>query len=316
MRNKRTLTIVVGVLVVAIVAFVAVGLIFKDSWPAQVLQGAGFLGAPTGGRVPTGAAGGEPTYVDESKGVYPPVVDGNTSDWDLSRDFFADLYRAGDPTKKIEAKLYLRYDCGAGIMYAFVASAGDWPLLAQSGEAWIAINGKSNKVSFVSFAWVGQGYDGDSGHATGWEASFSIAQGTYALTTHVNAFDGGESQTSEVADISLVLDCYKTTAVFLNYFTAERAVAATARGGSPVTLRWETATEVDNVGFNVYRGLTNGGPWTKLNSGVIPSQVAPGSPVGAAYEWVDSAAPTGAVYYLLEDVDTHGVITRHGPVQP
>jgi hypothetical protein len=46
----------------------------------------------------------EPTYDTAT-------VDGNESEWSLANDFFADMYRAGDPTKKVESKLYLRYGC-------------------------------------------------------------------------------------------------------------------------------------------------------------------------------------------------------------
>jgi hypothetical protein len=48
-RNRRFLTVVGGMLIVAAVGFVAVGLLFQDSWAGQVLQGAGVAveGAPS-----------------------------------------------------------------------------------------------------------------------------------------------------------------------------------------------------------------------------------------------------------------------------
>lgn len=314
MRNRRILSILVGVLVVAIVAFVAVGLLVPDSWPGQLLQGAGLFGAGgfTQGSGSTGG-GGAPTYVDESKGIYAPVVDGNPGEWDLINDFFANMHRAANPSNPVESKLYLRFDCALRTMYALVMSAGDWPLLVQDGEAWIALNNRSQKVSFTSFAWVNQ----SGGNAQGWEASFIInADGSYKLWAHVNAFHGGESQTSEAANVDLILKCYEETAVTLDYFVAERAMAVGGGASGAVNIRWATTSETDNLGFNLYRGLSPNGPWSRLNATMIPSLVPPGSPEGAAYEYADATPPLGIPYYLLEDIDNRGTTTQHGPVSP
>jgi hypothetical protein len=97
------------------------------------------------------------------------------------------------------------------------------------------------------------------------------------------------------------------TAVDLVSFTATPA-------RSTIHVEWETATEIDNLGFNLYRAESAGGPWTQLNESLIPTQV-PGSPVGAIYTFEDSNVQTGVTYfYRLEDVDVHGQSTFHGPV--
>ena len=78
---------------------------------------------------------------------------------------------------------------------------------------------------------------------------------------------------------------------------------------------WETATEMDLLGFHLYRSDT-GAPvsFVRLNEGLIPSQ-SPGSSAGATYEWVDAGVSAGQThFYLLEDVDVYGKATRHGPV--
>ncbi|MFQ5578801.1 MAG: hypothetical protein ACE5G8_17630, partial [Anaerolineae bacterium] len=65
-----------------------------------------------------------------------------------------------------------------------------------------------------------------------------------------------------------------TTAITLVSFTA-------AASGRDVTLTWQTGTEIDNAGFNLYRAASANGPWTKLNSALIAAQ---GDPVaGAGY---------------------------------
>ena len=81
-----------------------------------------------------------------------------------------------------------------------------------------------------------------------------------------------------------------------------------------IRLDWETATEIDNLGFNLYRATSPNAEPVRLNGTLIPSQ-APGSPFGAHYTWLDQVVRRGVTYYYwLEDVDIHGFTTRHGPV--
>jgi hypothetical protein len=100
--------------------------------------------------------------------------------------------------------------------------------------------------------------------------------------------------------------CPTTTAIELRSFTAE------VQANGTVTLMWETPTEIDNAGFNLYRASTVGGPYTQINSPLIPAQ---GNPVaGARYSFTDSPGP-GTFRYILTDVDPSGRITLHGPVR-
>ncbi len=133
------------------------------------------------------------------------TVDGNTGDWDVSLDFFADMYRAGDATKKVESKLYLRYDCNTHTMYALVLTDNNIPGLKQDADSWISIGSNSNKVVHgpndtngapPDFAYVGTGFDGDPTHVRGYEASFNLAEGDTRILAHLQVFDDGESQTS------------------------------------------------------------------------------------------------------------------------
>ncbi|OQA14252.1 MAG: hypothetical protein BWY63_03230 [Chloroflexi bacterium ADurb.Bin360] len=86
--------------------------------------------------------------------------------------------------------------------------------------------------------------------------------------------------------------------------------------GEDVRIAWETAQELDDLGFNLYRGSAPQGPWTQLNPALLPAQ-NPGGTFGAVYEWLDTdAVPGNAVYYRLEDLDIHGASTFHGPIHP
>ncbi len=96
-------------------------------------------------------------------------------------------------------------------------------------------------------------------------------------------------------------------AVDLASFTA----AAAPEG---VTLAWQTVSEMDNAGFNVYRSESDAGPWVKLTETLIPA-AAPGSAEGQAYTWTDTTAQAGLTYfYQLEDIALSGATTLHAPV--
>jgi len=80
-----------------------------------------------------------------------------------------------------------------------------------------------------------------------------------------------------------------------------------------VTLRWETATELDNLGFHVYRASSETGPYARMTTRLIPGLGS--SPEGARYQYVDSGLENGTTYfYKLEDVETTGTTELHGPV--
>lgn len=81
--------------------------------------------------------------------------------------------------------------------------------------------------------------------------------------------------------------------------------------GDRVRVTWETASEVDNIGFYVLRSEQEGGGYQRVTE-LIPSE---GDLVGTAYEWIDSgAAPDKAYYYKLEDLSASGGSAFAGPV--
>ena len=91
--------------------------------------------------------------------------------------------------------------------------------------------------------------------------------------------------------------------------------ATAATDGSGILLEWETASELHNLGFNLYRQAAEGDllpsdAAVRLNAALIPAQV-PGSAAGAAYSFLDESAEAGVTYsYWLEAVDVHGAIER------
>jgi hypothetical protein len=79
-----------------------------------------------------------------------------------------------------------------------------------------------------------------------------------------------------------------------------------------VRVAWETVSELNNAGFNLYRSDSADDLLTLLAS--VPSQ-APGASQGAGYSYEDMEVESGQTYwYWLEDVDLSGATTLHGPV--
>jgi hypothetical protein len=137
----------------------------------------------------------------------------------------------------------------------------------------------------------------------------AIAGLTYSrfrLSSECNLGPTGPAPDGEVEDYVLPLG---PTAVELLSFTARPDRLA-------IRVRWETASEIDNAGFNLYRATALEGEKVRLNADLIPSKVPPGNPIGATYDWLDTQVVAGTIYYYwLEDVDIYGRATLHGPVK-
>lgn len=135
---------------------------------------------------------------------------------------------------------------------------------------------------------------------SGYQLGFTLAQDTPPLV--------GASSSYQMIQGYWVGEGGPPTAVTLTGFWVEAQEGA-------LLARWETASEVDLLGFHLYRQATADGEFIRLNAALMPSQV-PGSPLGAVYTWLDKDVEHGVVYdYKLEAVDVHGHSTEHGPVQ-
>ena len=104
-----------------------------------------------------------------------------------------------------------------------------------------------------------------------------------------------------IAVTTLLNAIHALAAVTLISFTA-------TPGNGQVLLKWETAIEIDNIGFNLYR-ISEGGVWDfddPINDWLIPSDDW-GSLIGADYEYTDSDVDNGTTYYYqLESVANDG----------
>jgi hypothetical protein len=94
--------------------------------------------------------------------------------------------------------------------------------------------------------------------------------------------------------------------VELSTFEAELAQNA-------VMLKWSTASEKNNQGFNLYRSEQENGSYEKLNGSLIPGN---GTTTNTnEYEFRDDRIESNKYYYYrLEDVDINGQAKQHGPI--
>lgn len=85
---------------------------------------------------------------------------------------------------------------------------------------------------------------------------------------------------------------------------------------SAVLVTWETVSEIDNAGFNLYRTDAAGNSPEPGDLLVFVPSAAPGSGQGSRCQWIDPAIePSTAVFYWLESVDLNGDTDLHGPVR-
>ncbi len=78
-------------------------------------------------------------------------------------------------------------------------------------------------------------------------------------------------------------------------------------------IKWTTASEVDNFGYDVYRSESEDGPFEVLNGEVIEGAGTVDEPT--AYQFVDDTIdPHKAYHYYVESISMSGVRERFTPI--
>jgi len=79
------------------------------------------------------------------------------------------------------------------------------------------------------------------------------------------------------------------------------------------TIRWTTASEVENFGFDVYRSTSEDGPFERITEEPIPGAGTTDEP--QSYVYVDDTIdPTFGYYYYLESISMEGVREQFSPI--
>ena len=78
------------------------------------------------------------------------------------------------------------------------------------------------------------------------------------------------------------------------------------------TLRWSTASELDNYGFDILRSIHEEGPFETINAQPIPGAGTTDLP--QSYEYVHSSVQAGTAYfYYIESISMTGRRERATP---
>jgi hypothetical protein len=83
-------------------------------------------------------------------------------------------------------------------------------------------------------------------------------------------------------------------------------------GNPVVAINWDTATEVNTAGFNIYRTTSPDGEFVQINQpeGLIPGEGTAVS--GAVYSFIDQDVEANTTYYyLLEEVEYNQTVNRY-----
>lgn len=90
----------------------------------------------------------------------------------------------------------------------------------------------------------------------------------------------------------------------LNPIAVELASFTAKAQGGAVLLEWQTASESDHAGFNVFRSAEASGTYERLNESLIPAMGQ--TTAGATYRFVDLQPFSGVNFYKLQDVSLSG----------
>jgi hypothetical protein len=96
---------------------------------------------------------------------------------------------------------------------------------------------------------------------------------------------------------------------------AQPPAPSPAASPSPLsnTIKWSTASEVDNFGYDVFRGDKEEGPFQRLNAKVIAGAGTVDEP--RYYQYVDETIEVGKEYwYYVESISLAGVREKFTPV--
>jgi len=157
-------------------------------------------------------------------------------------------------------------------------------------------SGKTTVMKYNGTAWVNVGNPG-----------FSAGQVYYAFF----ALDSSNTPYIAYMDSS---NSSKATVMKYNPSTYIELLSFRAKlEQDHARITWETAVEINNAGFQIWRSATQDGEYQKITGLLIPSQG--GSTFGARYEYHDfGIVPGTASWYKLQDIDHHGNSTFHGPI--
>jgi hypothetical protein len=217
---------------------------------------------------------GSKTFPIGKNGIYKPVTVTNTSGATKFELFNADP--SGTPVNPLQVISILRYWEGSG-----GSISGGAITLPYGGDDGGIVTESNLRVAKSSSAGGNYSSVGPAGGGSG---------GTITSDATLNSL-GFFTLGSITTDNSLP--------VSLTSFTANI-------DHSKIILSWQTESEIENQGFNIYRTVKDEDDWSRVNTDMIPGQG--NTAEKTTYEFTDRSAQAGITYeYRLESVSYTGV---------
>ncbi|MDZ7721569.1 MAG: DUF5060 domain-containing protein [candidate division KSB1 bacterium] len=135
----------------------------------------------------------------------------------------------------------------------------------------------------------------------------ALQHGTTNWVSAAGSANIGQAPYDHTRDWAVYLTTDDTLSVTLTSFTAQQQ-------GDSVWVRWTSESEVDHLGYNLYRRTGTQTDYVKLNNPLIVTTREGSSVQQHSYEYIDIPDHTGRLYYRLEAVDTSGRTRFYGPV--
>ena len=181
--------------------------------------------------------------------------------------------------------------------------------LTNSWHYVVAIKKQNDLYVYVDGSLIGQDYIRRSDISAG-QGSILISWPTssgsgYCFNGYIDEVRFYNRSISE-AEIAVLYNNNPTVISLSSFVVTPRS--------SSIVIQWSTESEIDNAGFNIYRSDNENGEYLKINASLIPTKGS--ATQGASYEYVDTGVQNRKTYYYkLEDIDTSGISTFHGPVK-
>ncbi|NOX88192.1 MAG: hypothetical protein GXO77_04135 [Calditrichaeota bacterium] len=175
----------------------------------------------------------------------------------------------------------------SSVRYWFIDGSGGTPANLQITLTWNSTDGVSvltalDVAQFTGTQWISVGGDG-----TGDSNSGTIQSDVITTSGSYYTF-GDDAAGGQDNSLPVTLSAFKAEASF-----------------NKVVLEWTTESEIDNLGFNIYRKTEGSDDWQKINQDLIPG--AGNSSYRHDYRFVDQSVTSGAAYsYRLESVSYDG----------
>ncbi len=235
------------------------------------------------------------------------IVLENPGDYDLS-NFQIDLYNGADGVS-YETDYLNSFSIGNsvnGFQYYSQEISG-----IQNGPDGISLSYNGRLIQFLSY---GGTFTADGGPADGVvstdigveESSSTLNSSSLQLTgngTQYSDFTWGGPMSSTFGAANNGGD--QTLPITLSNFSV-------AYDNNAVVITWTTESEINNLGFNLYKSEQADGNYDKINNKIIEG--AGNSSTQTQYTYMDSRVEAGKTYYYqLEDVSFDGKSEKHLP---